>query len=781
LMVNSYRHQFKSSANQLRWDGLPTSHSRFRFFWIVAAIAAVGSTQAGAKTEASNVVREDKQPQKFLYYEESGGLLTTPKKPVAGSVRQALPPLPPGKSGATNLLPRQPGALAGKSAPIQAPKATPATSTPTATAQAGLRTKRPAAKPIVPAAEVLAGTQKPAQVIPEQAAPAVPAIATRPDYSQIVERIATDNVTADARATRLEDAVGPETVQYKDTKTALRIGWLWLEGDAPLKAEQWFSRADNWSPNDNDAVRGLALAALSQRKFDTALAFADRLPHDLAAASDIRREALIGLGVQSYQANNFAAAVNLFDRASDLGATPRYVQMMGSWGLLKAGLPRRAAEKFAKLYRESPDMESAQGLIAASSQARLAVAADVSATEPLGTIVRKRDAEGAFQSKRILTARSLDPETWGEVGASGMLGATSAVASRDKSGEAGLGRLRVEVRPSIGLTLPVGARSFATASVDQMQLVTGERSATAAFGSFPLAASPAVERPSSLTVQEATIGVKSEREVSIAVQAGAITRGSVVGSDLHGNVELASTAAWGQWNARAYVQPIRESALSWAGANDPYSGSAWGGVKRTGGELQALYLGMAPFSVGVNARAESLSGTQVMKNVRRAVAMSLGRDLALPGFAYSSASLGIGSDRYEKNLNHYTIGHGGYFSPQSYRKTTLAFDFMTEEAKPWLVQGRAEVARAAKREDASPFFPLKPDGREYAGASGKANESSLRLSAVAQLTPHIQGGVVLSRNTATQYSERVALLELRVTFDRRRSVVSADLPRFRGT
>ena len=160
--------------------------------------------------------------------------------------------------------------------------------------------------------------------------------------------------------------------------------------------------------------------------------------------------------------------------------------------------------------------------------------------------------------------------------------------------------------------------------------------------------------------------------------------------------------------------------------------------------------------------------------------MSVGRDLGLPGFAYSSMSLGISLDRYRDNLNHYTIGHGGYFSPQRYKKSALAFDFMTAEAKRWLVRGRAEVARSAKREDPSPYFPINPDGREYAGASSKANESSLRLGGVAQITPHIQAGLMLSRSSATQFTEKVALLEIRVTFERRRGVVSADLPTMRG-
>ena len=110
----------------------------------------------------------------------------------------------------------------------------------------------------------------------------------------------------------------------------------------------------------------------------------------------------------------------------------------------------------------------------------------------------------------------------------------------------------------------------------------------------------------------------------------------------------------------------------------------------------------------------------------------------------------------------------------------VAFDFMTEETKSWLVRGRMSTARVWKREDAAPLFPLAPDGRIYQGSRSIGYDASIRLSGVAQLSPRVQAGLAFGRGISPQFGDKLVMLELRILLEPRRGVVSADLPAVRG-
>jgi hypothetical protein len=105
---------------------------------------------------------------------------------------------------------------------------------------------------------------------------------------------------------------------------------------------------------------------------------------------------------------------------------------------------------------------------------------------------------------------------------------------------------------------------------------------------------------------------------------------------------------------------------------------------------------------------------------------------------------------------------------------------MTEEDRRWLVRGRLSGGFFDKRDDETPVLPLSPDGRFYAGGRTRGHEAAVRLAAVAQATPHLQLGAMVGRSLSPSYAENIARLELRVLFEPRRSVVSADLPAARG-
>ena len=723
---------------------------------VLAYAATAGPAPPRATTPDSALKIEKSAASQVIYFEESGGLITPVAKPPPGSAREPLPPFP------------------ARAAKASRPRPPVARTEPAAASKTRFGKAPPA--PRTPA------TEAPAPPVPVSVAKSEEDLRRdqRREYDALVASLTAENASPAERARRIDEAAGRLIVSYRDVTMAVRLGWDWLNGKDPASAALWFQRARAWRAGDEEATRGLAIATLAERNYTAALALTDELPSNSPVRADVRREAWIGIGQGEYRFERFAGAIDAFDRAAATGELPRHARMLRAWSRLKVG-DKAAATDFALLYRESPDIESAQGIIAAVPTGPLPIDAVVASTEPLASLLRARAGEAAFRSGRYLEARALDPTRWSSLGSPGVISALTGVGRRERTGEAGLGKLAADFLPGADISIPVGERAVITASTSRVRLNAGERGSGAPVGMEPTDrlrfAPPVLVRA---TVRESKLNFRMERDIAIIASVGSGVLGGAVDARPVGSVEVSASPGWGKAEARAFVEPVRESILSWSGMADPHGGSAWGGVRRLGAETRVLYLGYAPYSLGFHARVERLAGTLVASNDHRAFDASAGRDFGLPGFAYSSLGLAVSDDVYRRNLSHYTTGHGGYFSPQSHRKAGVAFDFMTEEGKRWIVRGRANAARVWKREDAAPFFPLQPEGRTYEGSRSRGYEGSIRVSSVAQLSPRVQVGVAFGRSISPQFSERLVQLEVRVLIDPRRGVVSADLPVVRG-
>ncbi len=776
------------------------------FACLFAYAAFAGPEKPLPGNTGARVKIDEQPPSRILYFEESGGLITPVAKPPPGSVRQQ-DPLPPIGNAGSPIKPRSPVAQ-GTPPDTQSPGGKTAAGKPAATATAPLVPPAPA--PSAAASVPLASS--PPQVItrsiaqppapraptiakPTPAAAPMPAAETqaaipseqemratqRRDYEALIEKLASQPLPAEERARRIEEALGPQIEAYRDAATATRLGWLWTDGKNPGNAALWFQRARSWHPADDEATRGLAIASLAGGSYQAAIAIATQLPATAPARSEIQREGWIGVGQDEYKQRHYPDAISAFDRAEVASELPRHVRMLREWSRIKAGDPVLAAANFGILYRESPDLESAQGLLTATGASGTVVDAQTAASEPMASLIRSRAAESAFGGRRYLEARALDAARWDGFGASGTANASAALGRREKTGEGGLGKLAVNVTPGVELGAPIGDSFAVSASSDRLRLNANERQAGAIVGSAPAGvALPASGSAIRSTVRETQAKLRYENGIAIQATVGSGVEGGAVDAKPVGSIGVFANPEWGQIEARSFAEPVRESILSWAGMNDPHGGPAWGGVRRLGADARLLYLGFAPFSAGLYVRGERLVGTGVADNSRRAADFGFGRDLGLPGFAYASIGINAGIDAYRRNLSHYTYGQGGYFSPQSYRKAGLAFDFMTEERKSWLLRGRLSAARTWKREDPSPFLPLAPDGRSFDGSHTKGHEASARIAGVVQASPRVQIGMMVGRGISPQYSEKTILLEVRILLDPRRGAVSSDLPAARG-
>jgi len=136
-----------------------------------------------------------------------------------------------------------------------------------------------------------------------------------------------------------------------------------------------------------------------------------------------------------------------------------------------------------------------------------------------------------------------------------------------------------------------------------------------------------------------------------------------------GGVRFAPT--WRGWDVslEGAHRPVTSSLLSYAGRVDPGTGRFWGGVMESGVTARVgRYAREHSWSVSV--RATALEGTHVSSNQRAGVRGSVDQVIARPRSGELTVGGVLAFESYQHNLLRYTLGNGGYFSPQDY--TTLA-------------------------------------------------------------------------------------------------------------
>jgi predicted Zn-dependent protease len=168
---------------------------------------------------------------------------------------------------------------------------------------------------------------------------------------------------------------------------------------------------------------------------------------------------------------------------------------------------------------------------------------------------------------------------------------------------------------------------------------------------------------------------------------------------------LAWTPQWNSavFNVGAARRAVTNSELSYAGLRDPITGTVWGAVVQTG-----PFAGIAwypeGYSVSSLLQVAQLTGTHVEDNTFAGA--HLGADRKLVSQRDFTATAGVTLDywNYRHNLSNYTLGSGGYYSPQSYLSVAAPLE-LNGTWRGWSYRTRLAISYNISREDQSPFYP----------------------------------------------------------------------------
>lgn len=224
-------------------------------------------------------------------------------------------------------------------------------------------------------------------------------------------------------------------------------------------------------------------------------------------------------------------------------------------------------------------------------------------------------------------------------------------------------------------------------------------------------------------------------------------------------------------------RPVTDSVLSYAGAVDPRTGQMWGGVTSNGLHLNFGYDSEA-IGAYANMGFHRLIGTNVESNNKF--------DASVGTYYYAirneddilTVGANITSESYTKNLRYFTLGHGGYFSPQSYFSLGIPVDWSGRKEK-LAYQVRTTIGIQSFREDSVPYFPLDSNlqatlqnlalanpalATNYSGRNVTGFAYMLAGSVEYQIAPKFFLGGAFSMDNASNYNQQIGLAYLRYSF-----------------
>jgi tetratricopeptide (TPR) repeat protein len=247
---------------------------------------------------------------------------------------------------------------------------------------------------------------------------------------------------------------------------------------------------------------------------------------------------------------------------------------------------------------------------------------------------------------------------------------------------------------------------------------------------------------------------------------------------------LGGIAYRGEWGPVSYTleasrRPVPSSLLSYAGTRDPNTGAVWGGVVADGVRLNVSRDSGGEYGAWALAGLYRLGGRNVLDNDKAEAMAGFYRRFVNEDDRLLTLGATAMFWRFAENAGEYTFGHGGYYSPGSYRSLGLpvAYAWRTPTGAFAL---RASVSVAWSRTREAPFFPtdagLQAQAEAIApttfvdpfyrgGDDGRSYGRSFAAAGEQQVMPGVFVGGRIDIERSTNYTPSRFLLYVRFTLD----------------
>jgi cellulose synthase operon protein C len=549
------------------------------------------------------------------------------------------------------------------------------------------------------------------------------------------------------------------------------VGWRLFDHHRPDDALAAFTRA---APTENALFgRVLAARAAGHEADASALACGKRsLSPRLAQAC---ADSIASQQLAAYNAGHYADAERLGDRLAEVAPERRDARALTAWSAYHAGDPKKAAGIFGDLYDQNHNHDLANGLalsLRASGQTEVLADRVAAGDTMLGSIVAAEDADTAWYRKQFDLAATGPSPNPSLAGRAGWLIGTGIEAARI-SGQPGQDRLDA-----------LAGRIFAEGMEGPVRVGVSLIGAGIDIGTPPADALIGL-RPLPDTVTPTSGAGIIQPDLSLRWETPNWTTSGLLGlTPLNADVGPLPTASLSVTHymdplilsGRAFTQTVTNSLLSYAGMRDPVTGAAWGRVMDMGGSVQAIYLPMDRVSLSFTGEGAELVGDNVASNNRLSLRLDAAYDFRPESLDHLRLGPFVSFAHYDRNLDFFTFGQGGYYSPDADTRVGALLDLLTPEGRRWQIEFKQSLAYGNVSEAASPQYPLSSSPLTFPGSRFSGVDADTQFRASVLITDHLILSGFAGYSNAPDYKGFVAGLFVSIPFEARQGVFSVDLP-----
>ena len=250
-------------------------------------------------------------------------------------------------------------------------------------------------------------------------------------------------------------------------------------------------------------------------------------------------------------------------------------------------------------------------------------------------------------------------------------------------------------------------------------------------------------------------------------------------ADWVGGIEYNSQFHDINWAFNAHRRPLTNSLLSYGGQKDPETNIIWGGVRKTGIALSGSYDLGKEDGYWADISADTLTGKNVSNN--NSIRWMGGYYYKVINEPDRRISVGLNNMlwHYQKDLSGYTLGQGGYYSPQQYVSLGIPVSYR-QRTENWSWEMSGSVSWSYSQTQNSRRYPiankinesnLDDEYKEYLkkvdnkGSRSQGVGYTANLLVERKITPNWFVGASIDIQQAKDYTPSHALIYLRYSFD----------------
>jgi tetratricopeptide (TPR) repeat protein len=589
-----------------------------------------------------------------------------------------------------------------------------------------------------------------------------------------------------------------------DPKAALAFGWYYARLGSLDDALKWFDRARQWTQDPEVAAQaktGSAEVLLQAKRYEelrTLLAGdqADPVLRPLYA------EALRGLAHQANAEHRYAESNSLLRQAITLTPARREDVVTMAWNDYGLHDTKSSGASFSTLYAARPDRDVAQGLVL-SAEANDDLHTLDHLSGPVHPLLMDAYGDQALQRRQYIRALHFDPPRYPQLAGIDLPVTSVDVVYRDKSGTSGQGKL---YGPTVYLaqTMIVGTDEWrfglalsdwssghpGTQSIASLPTSAATRSSLAAdcgagasistIGSLGCPAFSPIDSTGLLVEPKLSWSRKTEK-IEYLASIGTTPLGGIVSPTIAAHFE----AAWVQENGGRLEASIdrsinRESILAFSGQRDPATGSSWGRVVENSINAKVFEPLGRNWFLHAGLELGELDGVHVHSNDKLAFSVSVAKNIADRVDPAQLAILTLGPEyafeAFQRNLDGFDLGQGGYFSPQSFHRLGLSGYFETQPIGRLVARGGGFLGWQKANENNAVAFIYAPTGESIIQPGRRASNlgGDIYWDLSYLILPWMMLDAGFSYDKMPTYDEWRTLIGLQIPFGGTRASVTID-------